>query len=324
MNINFLLGKKDRSVVLGIDLGGTKCSAALVNPDTGELVSDRLTRIHQGNNFFTVLLEMIDRINEKIPHGSYLSSIGIGCAGLIDTDAGEIIVSNNLNVKMVPLAKRVVEYAGVPCHVSNDVEAAALGELKFGAGRNCDDFVIVFVGTGIGARLVQDGKIRRGVCGTAGELGQTLVRSLTDVTGGVSTGPRYVSLESYCSRPGIARLILERLDSPGLRPATLNYTQIIELLGSRWSSEREAASSAIADTAEMLGVSLANVVNFLNPGMIILGGGVIERIDGYFEKIEIIARQHSLELPASNLKFVRASLGDSAGVLGAAMLASSL
>ncbi len=263
MKFNFLIGKKDRSVVLGIDLGGTKCSAALVNPDTGELVSDRLTRIHQGNNFFTVLLEMIDRINEKIPHGSYLSSIGIGCAGLIDTDAGVIIVSNNLNVKMFPLAQRVVEYAGVPCHVSNDVEAAALGELKFGAGRNCDDFVIVFVGTGIGARLVEDGKIRRGVCGTAGELGQTLVRSLTALNGGISTAPRYVTLESYCSRHGIARLILERLDSPGLRPATLNYTQIIELLASRWSSERQAASSAISDTAEMLGVSLANVVNFL-------------------------------------------------------------
>jgi glucokinase len=314
----------DIPLVLGIDLGGTKCSAALANPVTGELVSDRLTRIHQGNNFFTVLLEMIDRINEKIPYGSYISSIGIGCAGLIDTDAGEIIVSNNLNVRMFPLAKRVVEYAGVPCHVSNDVEAAALGELKFGAGLNCDDFVIAFIGTGIGARLVQEGKIRRGICGTAGELGQTLVRSLPPLNGGISRGQRYVTLESHCSRPGIARLILERLDSPGLRPATLNYTQIIELLGSRLTSEREAASSAIAETAEMLGVSLANVVNFLNPGMIILGGGAIERIDGYFEKIEVNARQHSLELPASNLKFVRAALGDNAGVLGAAMLASSL
>jgi glucokinase len=95
-----------------------------------------------------------------------------------------------------------------------------------------------------------------------------------------------------------------------------------QLLSGEACELQRALISAIADTAEMLGVKLSNLVNFINPEMIILGGGVIEQLEGYFEAVELSIREHALELPVSQLQIVRAALGNDAGVRGAAMLPS--
>jgi glucokinase len=311
------------NVVLGVDIGGTKLSAAIVDPKTGALLTETITRTHGGANFLEVLFALFEEIKQKVPAGSELTAIGIGCAGLIDTARGEIIVSNNLKTTAFPLANVVYDATALPCYVANDIEAAALGELLFGAGQDSDDFVIGFIGTGFGARMVQNGKVRRGATGTAGELGQTLVSSLSD---DVNTGgPKYRPVEFYCSRPGIARLALKRARAEGDEPdtrSTLSYREMNQLLSGEACELQKALISTIADTAEMLGVKLANMVNFVNPEMIILGGGVIEQLTGYFEAVELSIRKHALELPVSKLKIVRAALGNNAGVLGAAMLPS--
>ncbi len=309
------------NVVLGVDIGGTKCSAAIVDTKTGEIIGQTITRTHGGANFLEVLFALIDEIKQKVPTGCELTAIGIGCAGLIDTARGEIIASTNLKTTAFPLANVVSGATALPCYVANDVEAAALGELHFGAGRGSDDFVIVFVGTGVGARMVQNGTVRRGATGTAGELGQTFVSSVfDDVNAG---GPEHRPLEFYCSRPGISRLALCRADAVDGKPPTqsqLSYPEMNQLLTGEACELQMALSSAIADTSKMLGVKLANLVNFVNPEKIILGGGVVEQLVGFFEKVEESIRAYALEVPSSKTLIVRATLGNDAGVLGAAML----
>lgn len=305
-----------RKAVLAVDLGGTKCSAALVDPLTGEFLVETITRSHSGSDFLEVLQSLVYMVKQEQPSDSAITAVGIGCAGLVDAEQGILIVSNNLKVKGFPLADLVSEQLALPCYLANDVEAAALGELSFGAGRESSDFIIVFVGTGVGARMVQSGQIRRGACGTAGELGQVLVKAGFED----SRFSSYHQLEFYCSRPGISRLIRRRQalsDQP-----ELSYAQIKQMLAANAGLDRQLVSSALADSAELLGIELANLVNFVNPEMIILGGGVIEQLDGYLEQVEQSIRRHALELPANVLKVRRAFLGNDAGVLGAAMLPS--
>lgn len=305
-----------RKAVLAVDLGGTKCSAALVDPLTGEFLVETITRSHSGYDFLEVLQTVANMVKQQQPANCQITSAAIGCAGLVDAENGILLASNNLKVKDFALADAVSMQLALPCYLANDVEAAALGELKFGAGRESSDFIVVFVGTGVGARMVQDGQIRRGACGTAGELGQVLVRTGFED----SRASSLKQLEYYCSRPGISRLIRQRTAS-NAQPE-LSYAQIRQMLAADAGLERRVVSSALADSAELLGIELANLVNFVNPEMIVLGGGVIEQLDGYLERVEQSIRRHALELPARALRVRRACLGDNAGVLGAALLPS--
>jgi len=207
------------------------------------------------------------------------------------------------------------------CRLGNDVEVATLGEFHFGAGREHRNFICIFVGTGIGGGIIHDGKPYYGATQTAGEIGHIIL-----YPDGKQCGcGAYGCLEAYASRSAITKMILSELqrgadsvvrDKVDFGKGALRSKAIAQAL----ESGDELVTSIVQQAARYCGLGLATVINFYNPERIILGGGVIEAIDLYFQIAEKEARQKVIRPAARKLDIVKAELGDYAGIIGAALL----
>ena len=214
---------------------------------------------------------------------------------------------------------------GQPIAVGNDVEVAALGEYVYGAGRGYSTFVVIFVGTGIGGGIVQNGRLYSGLTGTAGEIGHMTIQAGGRLCPCGSRG----CLEAYASRTAITRAIMAEIhhgrDSVLTQEAKLQLSEgetIIRsgLLANALNNGDSLVKEIVTEAADFLGYGLASVMNFYNPECIILGGGVIEAIDLLFERAVHRARITALADPGRKTKIIRAKLGDFSGVVGAACL----
>jgi glucokinase len=214
----------------------------------------------------------------------------------------------------------------VPAALLNDVQVAAIGEGKFGAGKDCDNFFCVFVGTGVGGAIVRDGKLYTGATGTAGEVGHLIIHANGRHCGCGGRG----HLEAYASRTAITRTILGELK----RGRTSVLTKLEGSLASgdgdggalrsgllaKAMKENDAlVTETLTEAGTDLGLGLASVINLINPARIIMGGGVIEAVDYLFEAAAQRALRESLPTPAKRTEIVRAKLGDNAGIVGAAI-----
>jgi glucokinase len=283
-----------KELSIGVDLGGTNVSAALCVPSKGKLVGDVLRGSHNGD-FLSVVLGNIQRLTKNRPEDTRVTGVGIGCAGLVDTDKGRVITSNNLSIADYPLVRELEDRTGLPCRLYNDVEAAAFGECRFGAGTGKGDSLIVFIGTGIGARFVHKGKILQGARGLSGEMGQMRVNISSN-----ESRP----LERLCSRKALSKIV------SGSTTA-LSYDEITASTG---------YGNALRQATQTLAIQLVNLVFFLDPDRIILGGGCVEQLPGFFEKVVEATEYYQLsERPCPEI--VRASMGNRAALIGAASLA---
>ncbi len=324
---------------LGIDFGGTKLLAAVVDLSTGKVLgaAKKKSRAADGPD------ELMGRLYEvgdaalkeaRVPHGDpRLVGVGVGIAGQVDAVRGVLLGTPNLSQASVelPMAARLTEHFGVPAALRNDVQIAALGEARFGAGAGAADFLCVFVGTGVGGAIVRDGHLVPGATGTAGEIGHLVVAADGRLCGCGGRG----HLEAYASRTAITRALLGELKRgrpSGLRdllPATTEDapggTAIRSgILAKAIAARDPLVTETILDAARYLGYGLASAVNLLNPQRVILGGGVIEAVDLLFETARDRARREALPVPGAAVEIVRAGLGDNAGVVGAALLGGGM
>src|SRR5712671_6946347 len=164
---------KQKVYALGIDLGGTKALAAVVDITTGEVIASerKRTRAEKGQDFIaqrSIEIATMALNNARLPDGSGIVAVGVGAAGQIDRKAGIVVDAPNLGVRDFPLGTILGGQFGKSVGVGNDVEVAALGEYLYGAGQGYNNFVCIFVGTGIGAGIVQNGRMYTGLTGTAG------------------------------------------------------------------------------------------------------------------------------------------------------------
>lgn len=309
---------------VGIDLGGTKILFGLVERESGKVVDfvKKKTKKEKGSeNIARKMLDGIDRLLEQTQVDlSEIQSIGVGSAGQIDRKNGVIIGALNLDCYNLDLKRILEEKFKIPTFVGNDVEVAALGEQKFGAGRNCDDFVCVFVGTGIGSAIVKDGKLMRGATGTAGELGHIIV----DLNGRPCACGAHGCLEAYASRTAIETRIDGALKK-GRKSCISEYLEDGKAITSsmiRKAIEREdeLVLQCVTEASEYLSAGLASVINLINPERIILGGGLIEAVDYFYQSTIKKARAKCLPVPAEKIEFKKTELGDFSGVVGAAFL----
>jgi len=228
------------------------------------------------------------------------------------------------------MAERINERYGVPAQIRNDVQIAAVGELSFGAGQGVNDFVCIFVGTGIGGAIIQHGELVKGHTGNAGELGHTTV----DIEGRVCGCGGRGHLESYASRTAITAALLGELRRghtsilselmPDVDPAAPGGTAIRSgILSKAVKANDDVAVQIVTSAATYLGYGLASIINFQNPQRIILGGGVIEAVDLLFETAERVARREAFPNAGKKVEIVRAALGDNSGVVGAAVIAAA-
>jgi glucokinase len=232
-----------------------------------------------------------------------------------------------VNMSLAEIVQRKLKK---PVFLFNDVEAAAGGEAAFGAGKGQKDFVVIFVGTGIGGGIYRNGEPYTGATSTAGEIGHIVV----DVNGRICGCGGLGHLEAYASRTAIVRSILAGMHLGRKSVLSTVATEINpnDPGGSGIRSGAIAAALAkhdplveenIALGADYLAAGLVSVINFYNPPLIILGGGLIEAVDVFFEMVARKSKDGALRVPSRSVDIVKAGLGDFSGIVGAAVLAAN-
>jgi glucokinase len=322
------------ATALGIDFGGTKALAGVIDLKTGKVIASAKKRTNAGDSadelmdrLYAVVDDALDKAGLR---ASSLSGIGVGLAGQVDTARGILLGAPNLSQSTVnlPMADLLTKRFGVPARLRNDVQVAALGEAAFGAGARHPDFVCVFVGTGIGGAIVRDGKIVTGAAGAAGEIGHIVIDANGRLCGCGGRG----HLEAYASRTAITGSILGelKLGRASILPELLGPVNEDEpggmairsgVLARAVAANDVLVTDIVREAGVYLGYGLTSVINLLNPPRIILGGGVIESVELLFETAARTAVTGALRTSAGSVEIVRAGLGDFSGVTGAALLA---
>jgi glucokinase len=311
-----------RQIAIGIDIGGTNTKFGLVN-HRGEILakgSIKTEEYKQVEDFIEALYVNIKPLIDKVSDNTTLDGIGVGAPNA-NYYTGTIELAPNLPWKgVVPFAKLMTEKFGVPCKMTNDANAAALGEMMFGAARGMKDFIMITLGTGVGSGIVASGSLIYGHDGFAGELGHTVVKP-----GGRkhwSTGSEG-SLEAYASATGIA--ITAKKFRAEFPDSMLNqYPE--ENINSKTVHECALAGDPTAIevfryTGQKLGEALANFVMFSSPEAILLFGGVIKAGDFLLKPTKLHMERNLLPIFRSKVKLVFSELDEAdAAILGASAL----
>lgn len=325
-------------LAIGVDFGGTKLLAAVVDVSTGDVLGSAKKKTNPDDDAKALMHRIYDGIDDAMDSANLskkqeIRGIGVGIAGQIDTEAGILLGAPNLSQATVdlPIAAMLRERYHVPAALRNDVQVAALGEGRFGAGRDCPDFFCVFVGTGVGGAIVHDGELYTGATGTAGEVGHLIIHANGRHCGCGGRG----HLEAYASRTAITKTIMGELKrgrktvltklEPSLEGGETDGSALRSgLLAKAMKENDPLVAETLTEAGTDLGLGLASVINLLNPAKIIVGGGVIEAVDYLFEVASQRAIRESLPTPAKETEIVRAELGDNAGIVGAAILGAGV
>lgn len=310
-------------VTLGVDLGGTKVAAALVDAE-GKILAEDTYPTHPERGPDAIITDITKCVSERLgPQAGSATALGIGVAGQVDPADGTVRDAPNLRWHDVPLGAELTSALGLPVVVANDVRAATWGEWLHGAGRGLHDVMTLFVGTGVGGGVVSGGRLLTGCTNTAGEVGH-----VTIVTGGRKcTCPNSGCLEAYVGGWAIAEQAREAAQAD--RAAG---QRLIEIAGSldaitgktvtrAYRDDDPLARRLVEHIARHLAAGIVTFVNAFNPCLLILGGGVIEGLPELVEMVEGPVRAQALGAATQRLRLAHAALGNEAGVVGAAAMA---
>jgi glucokinase len=314
------------TLILGIDLGGTKILTAVAN-DKGKMLSrdHSITPANEGHQAVVrSILESVSRaLDQAHIDAADLSAIGLGAPGLSDPETGILFTSPNLpGWEDVPLRDIVEKELGKKVFLINDANAAAVGELHFGAGRGARNFIYITVSTGIGGGIIIDGKIYTGSTGMAGELGHMVI----DDEGQQCKCGNRGCWETLASGTALAREAKNRVKA-GAATSILEYADgdlekvNAEAIHKAAQAGDNLATELIARNAYYLGVGLTNVINIFNPEAIVIGGGLSNIGDMLLEPAFEEAGRRAFRQAYREVRFARAELGRNSGVLGAAAFA---
>ncbi|OGI02327.1 MAG: hypothetical protein A2Y25_10335 [Candidatus Melainabacteria bacterium GWF2_37_15] len=307
---------------IGIDLGGTKILAGVIDTETGEIVAFAKKKTQKDNESIPdKIIQCVEKAlaEAEIPI-SQISSLGIGAAGQVDRENGILIAAPNLDCYDVELRKILESKFKVPVFVGNDVEVATIGEITFGNGVGYKNLVCIFVGTGVGSGIVCNGRIYSGATGTAGEIGHIIVHS-----GGRQCGcGEHGCLEAYASRTAIEKKITGALKK-GQKSVISNLMDDSGRIKSRHIQRAlelndDLVFSTVTQASEYLSCGIASVINFFNPELIIIGGGLIEAVDFFYEMTVKKTQAKALGVPSAGTQITRTKLKDYSGIVGAALL----
>ena len=306
---------------IGIDIGGTKILCGLIENKNGQVIYTCKKKTNSSNDICNIVIELIEELISSVNvNFSKILKIGIGAAGQIDRINGIILSSPNINCSNLNIKKILEEKYNIPIYVGNDVETATLAEMMYGAGKAYNNFMCVFVGTGIGGGLVINRNLIRGVSGTAGEIGHIKIAFNGKKCGCGKNG----CLEAYASRTAIEDNIRNSIKS-GQSSCILNYIQNNKKITSNvikkgLEQKDKIVISSLDKASNYLSIGLASVINLINPQCIILGGGLINAVDAFYKMTVEKTKCEALNIAAKNTEFKKAMLGDCAGIIGASLL----
>ncbi|MGH7474754.1 MAG: ROK family protein [Longimicrobiales bacterium] len=319
----------DKRWVVGVDLGGTNIVVGVLPIDGGDgtVLALKSLPTEPGRGAKFVVDRMVAMVNEAIERvttengGSRdsVAGIGIGSPGPLDRATGTIINTPNLGWRNFPLRDLLSNEVGLPASLDNDANCATYGEWWLGAGRGVDTLVGLTLGTGIGGGIVLDGKIFHGVTDSAAEIGHMTI----DSTGRKCKCGNYGCMEAYASGPAIALRAVEGIEAGA-------ETILPDLVGGRLDAITAAtvyegvvlgdpyANDVMHETAKFLGTGVANIINILNPAMVVIAGGVTRAGDHLFVPLRAEVRRRAFRSSEEACQIVPAQLQGTAGVIGAA------
>lgn len=308
-------------IYIGVDLGGTAVKVGICNEE-GQLLHtyEGPTEVDKGADTVVANIEKyVRRVVEESPFAwEQVAGVGAGVAGFTNVREGIIILAPNVGLKDFPIRAILEERLGKPIKIDNDANVAALGEAWGGAGKGIDNCVCYTLGTGVGGGIIINGKIYQGFSGMAGELGHiSVVPDLEAI--GCGCG-QMGCLETVSSATGIIRMAKDAV-ARGDRTSLAHVENIMakDVFDAAKAGD-EAAIRIVNRAAFYLGKSMAAVAVVLNPELFIIGGGVSKAGDILFNEIRSVFAKLTPEPVQRGIQIVPATLGNDAGMVGAAGL----
>ena len=313
-----------KTAVLGVDIGGTKTLCLLTDRDAKILHELKFKSAPQKGckEFQKNLLGAAKSLRDSAAQSGYaVAAIGIGCAGSLDQKSGVIKTSPNLVcLEGFPIRKFLTENLKIPVTIGNDVQCGIRAEHKLGAAKGCENVLGVFFGTGVGGAAIINGELYLGASGFGGQVGSILAQPV----GGREAALSHGIIDRIASKSAIATeaLVMATKEwAPNLHKKVKSDLDKVT-----WGAIRKAIAKGDDKLEEMLGarmkvvgIALSSVVNFMNPDMLVLGGGLMEEMPKLVQKsVEEGLREYLIPEVAKDLKVERGKLGGSAVALGGA------
>lgn len=308
------------SVVLTADLGGTNLRMAVVDRDGRVLFRHRreTPRSADRDLIVSAIIEAAELCREAAPENTYIKAIAAAAAATINPAAGVLSKAPNMPaLDGLHLTEILSSKLRLPVFLENDATAAAIGEHWLGASKGFASSICVTLGTGVGGGIILNDKPLRGPDGTAGEIGHICVEPDGEPCGCGSRG----CVEQYSSATAIVRIASElRAEHPD---SVLGFDGDVTSLDIFNAGKRgdPLALKAFTKMGRYLGIALADLINVLNPEVIVIGGGMAAGWEMFIGHVRAEIAKRAFREPAVRAKLVAAELGDDAGILGAARLA---
>lgn len=318
-------GILEKNYVISIDMGGTKILGAAINSREGIVARvKKPTEINSNHRVY--VNHLAELVNDVIVAArlkpNQVKAVCLGIPGLLNPFTGVIAIAPNLGLRNFNIKQKMEKLIPYPILIENDVNLGALGIKYFGIGKNAKDMLVVFIGTGIGGALIFDSKIYRGANFAAGEIGHIQIDKKGPLCGCGKRG----CFESFASRASIVRginkdlsqhkkSILTKIVEPGKQIKSRALAEAVK-------GKDKLVITHLTKACETIGSVLSNTTNLLNLDLIVLGGGLIEALDGFM--MPIIRRsfqKNVLKDSAKGLKILPTKLGDDAALYGGIALA---
>ena len=308
-----------RNYAFGVDVGGTTVKLGLFDREGNVLDKWEIPTVTDNNGesiLPDVAKSILEKMKEKGVHKNDLEGIGIGVPGAVNAEGTLTGRSANIGWEPFNIPKALNAYINVPVKAANDANAAAFGELWKGSGKGCDNMVAVTLGTGVGGGIVVNGMLLDGFTGAGGEIGHIhLEDNETEECGCGNKG----CMEQYASATGVVRLARQRLAEDNM-PSTLREGELsAKTVFDAVKAGDEVAIEIAKRFGAYLGKGLATVANVVNPEVFVIGGGVSKAGEILLTFVEPEFQKYVFP-PCRNTRFVLASLGNDAGIYGAAGL----
>ncbi|WEA93852.1 ROK family glucokinase [Streptococcus anginosus] len=312
--------------IIGIDLGGTSVKFAILTQEgeVQEKWSIKTNILDEGSHIVDDMIESINHRLRLLELGAEdFIGIGMGSPGVVDREKGTVIGAYNLNWKTLqPVKEKIEKATGISFFIDNDANVAALGERWKGAGENQPDVVFMTLGTGVGGGIVAEGKLLHGVAGAAGELGHITVDFDQPI---LCTCGKKGCLETVASATGIVNLTRRYADEYAgdaeLKQLIDNGEDVnAKIVFDLAKAGDELALIVYRNFARYLGIACANIGSILNPSTIVIGGGVSAAGEFLLDGVRKFYEENSFPQVRTSTKLALATLGNDAGVIGAASL----
>jgi glucokinase len=318
-----------KEAAIGVDIGGTKVAAGLVSGD-GKISRQRRALMPVSGTAadgLTVVMSVIDPLLVDSEIKASIRGIGICSPGPLDPSTGVIINPPNVPYwRNYPLAAEVAKIYQVPVKVDNDANAAALGETLWGAGQGYRNVFLAIIGTGIGTGIVMDGQVYHGRTGAGGEGGHMSI----DYHGPRCGCGKLGCIEVLASGPAIARRARAKIASGTARSSCIleiahgNIDAVTsEMVGQAYTTGDPVANEILLETIHLLTLWLGNIVDLLEPDILIMGGGVSSMLTPLFDEIRNCLPSYCVNSRCQEIPLVSAFYGEEAGIAGGAALCSA-